>query len=271
MKDLQQSIADQKAAMANEVKDLKSQLDRMSNDSRRDQKDLSRALGGAADTLRGRKTEEKLRYSSGAARTAPAEWLNSTEPQIASDIADLGQRMQQAQSAAQNGNGQRQQAQAADKTRDLVRGLESMDERMRQRADQGGAAGQGTEQGRRLQQGQSGQQGSGQSQQGERGQGQAQGQQGQKGQGQQGQQGQGQAQGQQGQQGQQGKRRGNRDSRARVSKDSKGKGRARVSRDNRGRAKVSKDNKGRVARARTADSSRPTVRGKATASPARSR
>jgi hypothetical protein len=206
MKDLQQSIADQKAAMANEVKDLKSQLDRMSNDSRRDQKDLSRALGGAADTLRGRKTEEKLRYSSGAARTAPAEWLNSTEPQIASDIADLGQRMQQAQSAAQNGNGQRQQAQAADKTRDLVRGLESMDERMRQRAEQGGAAGQGAEQGRRLQQGQSGEQGQGQSPQGERGQGQAQGQQGQKGQGQaqgqQGQQGQGQAQGQQGQQGQ---------------------------------------------------------------------
>ncbi len=216
MKDLQQSIADQKAAMANEVKDLKSQLDRMSNDSRRDQKDLSRALGGAADTLRGRKTEEKLRYSSGAARTAPAEWLNSTEPQIASDIADLGQRMQQAQSAAQSGNGQRQQAQAADKTRDLVRGLESMDERMRQRAEQGGAAGQGAEQGRRLQQGQSGQQGQGQaqgqqgqagqgqaqSQQGQQGQGQAQGQQGQQGQGQQGQKGQGQGQGQQGQQGQ---------------------------------------------------------------------
>jgi len=212
-KDLQQSIADQKASMAEGVKDLKSQLDRMSNDSRRDQKDLSRVLGGAADTLRGRKTEEKLRYSSGAARTAPAEWLNSTEPQIASDIADLGQRMQQAQTAAQNGNGQRQQAQAADKTRDLVRGLESMDERMRQRAEQNGATGQGADQGRRLQQGgQSGQQGQGQSQQdqrgqgqqGQQGQGQAQGQQGQRGQsqGQQGQQGQGQAQGSQGQQGQ---------------------------------------------------------------------
>ena len=209
LKDLQQSIADQKAAMAEGVKDLKSQLDRMSNDSRRDQKELSRVLGGAADTLRGRKTEEKLRYSSGAARTAPAEWLNSTEPQIASDIADLGQRMQQAQTAAQNGTGQRQQAQAADKTRDLVRGLESMDERMRQRSEQNGAtgAGQGADQGRRLQQGgQSGQQGQGQPQQGERGQGQAQGQQGQQGQGQaqgqQGQQGQGQAQGQQGQRGQ---------------------------------------------------------------------
>ncbi len=205
-RELQQSISDQKSAMADGVKDLKSQLDRMSNDSRRDQKDLSRALGGAADTLRGRKTEEKLRYSAGAARTAPAEWLNSTEPQIASDIADLGQRLQQAQTAGQNGNGQRQQSQAADKTRDLVRGLESMDERMRQRAEQGGAAGQGADQGRRLQQGQSGQQGQGQSEQGQRGQGQAQGQQGQQGQGQgqgqRGQQGQGQAQGAQGQQGQ---------------------------------------------------------------------
>ncbi len=215
-RELQQSIADQKGAMADEVKDLKSQLDRMSNDSHRDQKDLSRALGGAADTLRGRKTEEKLRYSQGAARTATPDWLNATEPQIAGDIADLGQRLQQAQSAAQTGTGQRQQAQAADKTRDLVRGLESMDERMRQRAEQGGGAtptGNDQGAGRRLQQGQSGQQagGQGQSEQGQRGQGQAQGQQGQQGQGQgqgQGQQGQGQqgqrgqGQGQQGQQGQ---------------------------------------------------------------------
>ena len=226
-KDLQQSISDQKASMAEGVKDLKTQLDRMSNDSRRDQKELSRVLGNAADTLRARKTEEKLRYSGQAARTAPAEWLNSTEPQIASDIADLGQRMQQAQTAAQSGNGQRQQAQAADKTRDLVRGLESMDERMRQRSEQGGAAGQGADQGRRLQQGQSGQQGQGQAQgqRGQQGQGQAQGQQGQQGQGQaqgqngqqgqgqaqgQGQQGQGQGQGKQGQQGQggQGQNRG---------------------------------------------------------------
>lgn len=220
-KDIQQSIADQKNAMADEVKDIKSQLDRMANDSRRDQKDVSRALSGAADTLRGRKTEEKLRYSAGAARTAPAEWLNSTEPQIATDIADLGQRLQQAQTAAQAGNGQRQQAQAADKTRDLVRGLESMDERMRQRAEQGGAPGQGQDQGRRLQQGQQGQgqqgQGQAQNQQGQNGQngqpngqqnaqgqqGQGQQGQGQQGQGQQGQQGQGQAKGQ-GQQGQQG-------------------------------------------------------------------
>ena len=227
-RELRQSIADQKNSMADGVKDLKSQLDRMANESRRDQKDVSRALSSAADTLRGRKTEEKLRYSGGVASTATPDWFNSTEPQIASDIADLGQRLQQAQTAAQNGGNQRQQAQAADKTRDLVRGLESMDERMRQRTEQGGAPGQQAkgQQGQgQDQQGQAsgqqrngqqggapGQQGQGQSPQGQRGQGQAQGQQGQQGQGQasgsQGQQGQGQAQGQgqqgQGQQGQQG-------------------------------------------------------------------
>src|SRR5206468_10807906 len=88
------------------------------------------------DTLRGRKVEEKLRYTQQQTRTAPADWMNSAEQQISGDIADLGQRLKQAQDAAQGGNAQRQQAQAADKARDLVRGLQSMDERMRQRSEQ---------------------------------------------------------------------------------------------------------------------------------------
>jgi hypothetical protein len=218
---LQQSIAQQKGAMADEVKDLKSKLDRMALDGKRDQREVSRALESAADTLRGRKVEEKLRYTQQQARTAPADWMNSAEQQIGADIADLGQRLQRAQDAAQAGNGQRQQAQTADRARDLVRGLESMDERMRQRQEQGANGAQ-----RRLAEGgdqqskqaQSDQRGQGSGQQGQRGQngqqqsqgggqGQQQAQQGQ-GQGQQGQQGQGQqgqgqqGQGQQGQQGQ---------------------------------------------------------------------
>jgi hypothetical protein len=236
---LKQSIAEQKGAMAEEVKDLKSKLDRMALDSKRDQREVSRALETAADTLRGRKVEEKLRYTQQQARSAPADWLNSAEQQISGDIADLGQRIQQAQAAAQAGDSQRQQGQAADKARELVRGLESMDERMRQRAEQGGSAGrQGQQQNGQQQNGQqqNGQQQNGQQQQGAQGQrggqgqqqnaqqgkqsgqqsgqqGQRAGQQGQQGQGQQAQQGQGQqgqaqqGQGQQGQgqQGQQGR------------------------------------------------------------------
>src|SRR6185437_13708610 len=79
---IQQSIADQKGAMADEVKDLKSKLDKMSLDTRRDQKEASRALAGAADTLRGRKVEEKLRYTQQVARSAPPDWMKSAEQQI---------------------------------------------------------------------------------------------------------------------------------------------------------------------------------------------
>jgi hypothetical protein len=234
---LKQSIAQQKGAMADEVKDLKSKLDRMALDNKREQRDVSRALESAADTLRGRKVEEKLRYTQQQTRTAPADWMNSAEQQIGADIADLGQRLQQAQAAAQSGNGQRQQAQTADRARDLVRGLESMDERMRQKqeqaangaqrrlaegGDQQGKQGQGqaAQDGRQGQQGQqaNGQRGQGSAQQGQRGQnGQQQNQQSggqgqqqaqsQQGQGQQGQGQQGQAKGQQGQ-GQQGQGQG---------------------------------------------------------------
>jgi hypothetical protein len=215
---LQQSISEQKGVMADEVKDLKSKLDRMALDNKKNQKELSRALETAADTLRGRKLEEKLRYTQQAARTAPPDWLNSAEQQIGNDISDLGQRIAQAQAAAQNGEGQRQSSQSVDKARDLVRGLESMDERMRQRAEQQNAQGQQGQQGQRLQnqqvqqnaqgqgqqaKGQQNQQGNQNSQNSQQNaQGQRQGQQGN--QGQQGQQGQSGQQGQQGQNGQQG-------------------------------------------------------------------
>ncbi len=134
---LQQSIAGQKGAMADEVKDLKTKLDKMALDARRDQKEMSRTLSTAADTLRGRKVEEKLRYTQQQTRTAPADWMNSAEQQIGADIADLGKRLQQAQTAGQTANGQRDKAATADKARDLVRGIQSMDDRMQQRlADQ---------------------------------------------------------------------------------------------------------------------------------------
>src|SRR5262249_2746642 len=163
--------------------DLKSKMDRMALESKRDQKDVSRALESAADTLRGRRTEEKLRYSQREARNAQQEWMKSFEPMVSSDITDLAQRVAQPQAAAPNRTGQREQAQAADKARDLVRGLESLDERMRQRAEQNGnqrrLSDQG-QQGQQSQQGQQGQQGQ-QNQQGQQGQQGQQNQQGQKG------------------------------------------------------------------------------------------
>src|SRR5215510_4572790 len=113
---LRQSIANTKGAMADEVKDIKSKMDRMALDSKRDQKEVSRALETAADTLRGHRTEEKIRYTQQSVRNGQPD-SRSVEPTIGADINDLAQRVAQAQAAAQNGTGQRQQSQSADRAR----------------------------------------------------------------------------------------------------------------------------------------------------------
>ena len=77
---LQQSIAEQKGAMAEGVKDLKSKLDRMALESKRDQRELSRALENAADTLRGRKVEEQLALYAAAVAHRAAGLDEPAEP-----------------------------------------------------------------------------------------------------------------------------------------------------------------------------------------------
>ena len=212
-----QSIAQQKADQANAMRNLKSQLERMSLDNRRDQKEASQQLADAAQALRDRKTEEKIRASGAQIQYASPEYAKAMEESIGSDIADLGQRLDNASKSAAKGTEQGQrEAQALDRTRDLVNGMESLADRMRQRqeASSGRRLGQGlgaerdsSRQGGQAnamgQQQPGGRQGQGQQSQNQQGQGQNQQGQGQQqngaqnGQrGQQGQQGQGQGQGQ---------------------------------------------------------------------------
>jgi hypothetical protein len=194
-----QSLTDQKGEMANELRDLKARMDRLSLDSRRENKDAATGLADASKTMRDRKTEEKIRASQGAMRYSGPEYTKSLESSIGSDLNELQQRLEQVAAAARNGAGKQNeqtgQAQALDKTRDLVRGMQSLDERMRnaqsgknQGQNQQGA-GQQSPQGQNGQQAQNGRQGQPNGQQGQ--QNGKQGQNGQQGQsGQQGAQGQ---------------------------------------------------------------------------------
>jgi uncharacterized protein DUF4175 len=217
-------LAETKGQMADAVRSLRNQLDRMSLDNRREQKETAQKLGEAAQALRDSRLEDRIRQSQQYIRQAPPEIAKQIETPIQASIEDLAQRLESAARSAEQGGqagaGQRQ-AQAADRARDLVNGVESMAERMRQRQDanrrlgQGGtqgdsAAGGGRQQNGRAQNGQqNGQQNGGQSaqrgQQGNQSSGSQRGAQGQQGQGQQGQgqqgqgqQGQGQSRGQQG-------------------------------------------------------------------------
>jgi hypothetical protein len=126
----------------------------------------------------------------------PGSDASNFEQEIGNNVGDMQKKI--ADAAAALGRTKPDSTTAAlDKARELARGMESLDQRMRERAGQQGQGQQGQGQQGQGQQGQ-GQQGQGQQGQGQQGQGQqGQGQQGQ------GQQGQGQqGQGQQGQSGQ---------------------------------------------------------------------
>jgi uncharacterized protein DUF4175 len=198
-----QSLTDRKGQMADQLRDLKARMDRLSLDSRRENKDAASGLAEASKQMRDRKTEEKIRASQGAMRFSGPEYTKSLEQSIGGDLNDLQQRLEQVASAARNGadkpSDKEGQSQELDRARDLVRGMQSLDERMRDargnRQAENGQQSQNGQQGRNGQQSQNGQQAQ---RGGQQGQAQGQGQNGQqRANGQQGgrqSQGQGQAQ-----------------------------------------------------------------------------
>jgi hypothetical protein len=190
----------------------------MSRDLARERPEAARDLREAARGMREGRLRDKIQFSRGVMRQGAADYVRNWEQGIIDDLDSLSNRLDRANASANGDNTQNSPDRTLDKARDLVRGLSSIDERMRDRENQAnaqqGQQGQG-QQGQGQQQGQQGegQQGQqqGQGQQGQQGQGQQgqqQGQgrqgQGQQGQGQQGQGQQGQGQQGQGQQGQQG-------------------------------------------------------------------
>jgi hypothetical protein len=179
---LAQSLGDRKRAMADTLRDLTSRLDRGAQRNARTTPNASRALGEAADTLRGRRIEDRVRATQQAIGTASQDYLDSIERSIDNGLKDLEGRLQRAAGAASEMAQGQQQRQSLDRMRDLVREMEGIAERAQQQQER-----------QQVRQGRSGQQGH-QGQQAQQGQG-AQGQQGQT-QGQSGQQGRAQAQGQ---------------------------------------------------------------------------
>ncbi len=174
-------LMERKDAMFEEVADLERQLDRAAAEAlREDQREAAGKIQEAAGGIRDDKLKEKIRFSKGVAQERDATYADAFEEQIARDIERLGQRLEDAEGAIGSGPRDRM-AEALDRTRELVRGMESMEERLRQ-----GAGQQGEERG---QAGQDGQQPDGQPGEGQQGQGQpGEGQQGerQQGEGQQG-------------------------------------------------------------------------------------
>jgi hypothetical protein len=155
-----QQLLQRKDSQAGEVADIERQLDRTASDFRRERQQASRKVQAAADSIRDNKLKEKIRYSKGLVQGAPPEAAVNFEEQIGSDIAALEERLREAAEAV--GTGERDaRAEALDRAREILRGMESLDRRLHdsRRPEAGGQRPGEQQQGQQGQQGQPGGQG----------------------------------------------------------------------------------------------------------------
>jgi hypothetical protein len=176
-----QGLIDRKDQMDKDVADLQNQLERIANEARRENRDAARKLDEAAGSITDKRIREKIRYTRNTLQGNSNDYARAMEGDISANLDALQKNIADAANAFGEADRQDAMDRTLDRTRDVVRGLESLDQRMRDAS-------------RRGQQGQEGQQGQ-QGQEGQQGQQGQQGQEGQQGQGQQGQQGQGGQQG----------------------------------------------------------------------------
>ena len=162
-----QALAQRKEAMDAKVADLQNQLEKLANQMRRDEKDAARKLDEAAGSIRDKRIREKIRYTQRVLQQGAGsqqQYARGMEDDIGANLDALQRKIGEAAGAVGRQSKQDSLGRAADKTRDLVRGMESLDQRMRDRAQQArgqqnqlGKAQEGK--GQNSQQSQSGQQG----------------------------------------------------------------------------------------------------------------
>jgi hypothetical protein len=103
----------------------------MASDTRSGAATASRALGEAARGIRENKLKEKIRYSKGVVRGRPGEAAQQFEAEIGKDVDQLSRQVTDAAQALGEAKGDSRSA-ALERTRDLVRRMESIQERLKQ-------------------------------------------------------------------------------------------------------------------------------------------
>ncbi|MEP6780672.1 MAG: hypothetical protein ABJC26_12330, partial [Gemmatimonadaceae bacterium] len=199
-----QELAAQKDALSKDVDKLEQDADRASRDGRREQPAAAAKAGEAAESMRETRLKEMIDFSKNVIRSGSPEYANSFEDKIGENINGVADKLKEAAGSVGKESATRGQERSLEKARELVAGMQSLKDRIADKAGLNGQQGQnGQQQGKPGQQGQNGQNGQNgqQGKQGKQQNGQQQGQQGQNGQ-QQGKQAQGQQQQGQGQQGQ---------------------------------------------------------------------
>jgi hypothetical protein len=128
-------LMDQKAGMANQVKDLVNDLDRMARESRQDQPDAAGKLRQAAADARTARLEDMINYSRGVISGRSPQYAQAFEQQIGGNVGALRDKVKDALGSIGEGRDQRVQRNL-DKARDVTNGFESLTDRMAQQGRQ---------------------------------------------------------------------------------------------------------------------------------------
>lgn len=162
-------LAQRKDDLARQVGDLERKLDQTAAAVNRDQREAAQKLREAAGELRNERVKDKINYSKEVMRRGTQEQAQAFESEITENLDTLREQLQEAASAVGRG-GADPKEDNLERARRLARGLESMDRRLREQAQEG-REGQGRGEGQ-----QAGESGDGQGEGRGEGQGQGQGQ-----------------------------------------------------------------------------------------------
>ncbi|GMV05757.1 MAG: hypothetical protein AMXMBFR53_20340 [Gemmatimonadota bacterium] len=130
-------LRERKDQMTEAVQGLERELDRAASVARGEQPDAARKLQEAADQIRESKLKEKLQYSRGTIEQWDPQSATTLEMNIEADLQALRDRLEEAAGAA----GERAEdplERALEEARQLVRGMEAMDRRLREPTGQPG-------------------------------------------------------------------------------------------------------------------------------------
>ncbi|CAN5763260.1 hypothetical protein BH11GEM2_BH11GEM2_28420 [soil metagenome] len=169
-----QQLNQQKDALSKGVQKLENDADRAAREARREQPAASGKLGDVGNAIRDQRIREKVDFSKNVIRGGSSEYANTFEGQIGENLKDVADRAKAATGAISGQSASRNQEKTLDQTRELVRGMESLRQRV---GDKTGMKGQQPAQGQQGKQGQQGQGQQGKGQQGQSQQGQGGGQQ----------------------------------------------------------------------------------------------
>jgi hypothetical protein len=132
-----QSLADldsRKGALDAKIGELEKQLDRSAAQTGHDDKDAARKMADAANSIRDTRLRDKVRYSRQMLGRAGRETMDTVEHDIADSIDAMRRKIDQAATSAGTQKPD-QKENTVDRAQRLARGMESLEQRLRERLD----------------------------------------------------------------------------------------------------------------------------------------